>query len=328
MVESAPYYRSWRDGDLPDVVDVFNVSIAADGVPQRLELAELREELQVENVDLASDTLGAFVGDRLVGFAYVAFEPSTTRLQRCVIFGKVRPEYRRHGIGSALLAWAVPRGRARLLSHPSDLPKVLRVETPDHLPDADRLFVRHGFTATRWFLELARPLRDLPEPAVPVGFRIADWPEDDDSTRLVRNEAFEDHWGSVPASAAAWSQQTRGHGARPDLSAVLVTEATNTAAAICLNHRYPADDEVTGTKDGWISIVATRREYRGFGLATALISHALHRFAAAGLTRACIEVDSQNPTGAADLYRRLGFIEVRRSVAYQQQVELPTAQQQ
>ena len=52
-------------------------------------------------------------------------------------------------------------------------------------------------------------------------------------------------------------------------------------------------------------------------MASALIAHALHAFAADGLTHAMIGVDSENPTGAARLYRSLGFRPESRRINHQ-----------
>jgi ribosomal protein S18 acetylase RimI-like enzyme len=51
-----------------------------------------------------------------------------------------------------------------------------------------------------------------------------------------------------------------------------------------------------------------------------LIAHALHAFAEAGLTHASIEVDSENPTGAARLYRSLGFEPRQRTITFERWV--------
>ena len=82
------------------------------------------------------------------------------------------------------------------------------------------------------------------------------------------------------------------------------------------NARYEADDEVTGRRDGWIMTLGTLAEWRGRGVASALISASLDAFAAAGLTHAALGVDSSSPTGAARLYRSLGFETAARSVMY------------
>ena len=58
---------------------------------------------------------------------------------------------------------------------------------------------------------------------------------------------------------------------------------------------------------GWIDTVGTRRSERGRGLARALVFAALNALREHGAGSACLIVDSDSPTGAADLYRYLGF---------------------
>jgi ribosomal protein S18 acetylase RimI-like enzyme len=88
----------------------------------------------------------------------------------------------------------------------------------------------------------------------------------------------------------------------------------------CLNHRYEADDAVHGRREGWIMSLSTLPQWRGRGIASALIERSLHTFAGAGLTHAAIGVDGDSPTGAARLYRSLGFEPLRRSITSQIEV--------
>ena len=75
-----------------------------------------------------------------------------------------------------------------------------------------------------------------------------------------------------------------------------------------------------GRRDGWIQTLATLRPWRGRGVGSALIGHALAAYVADGLTHASIGVDSANPSGAARLYRQLGFTLQQRSVVYDRDV--------
>jgi mycothiol synthase len=174
-----------------------------------------------------------------------------------------------------------------------------------------------GFTSVRWFEELLRPLGDLPERRNVDGVRIVAWPDDrDDEIRGVKNIAFADHWGSTPTSEHHWQKMVRGFGGRPDLSLVAL-DAAGAVVAHCLCKRYPADDELLGRRDGWIDNLGTLPGWRGRGIASALVIDALHRFAADGLTHASIGVDADSPTGAAGLYRSLGFVPQQRSVTHE-----------
>ena len=75
---------------------------------------------------------------------------------------------------------------------------------------------------------------------------------------------------------------------------------------------YPQDWE-TVPREAWVNTVGTRRAWRGRGVAPWLLTESLERVAASdtGFERAILGVDSDNPTGALRLYRRLGFEDVR-----------------
>jgi ribosomal protein S18 acetylase RimI-like enzyme len=59
--------------------------------------------------------------------------------------------------------------------------------------------------------------------------------------------------------------------------------------------------------EGWVKNLAVLREYRGRGIAKALLSTAFAEYTAKGRTRAGLGVDLTNPTGAYDLYRAVGM---------------------
>jgi GNAT superfamily N-acetyltransferase len=97
--------------------------------------------------DLTCRLLGAYVDDQRVGGAIVAFDTlglhlldgRTDLALRCDI--RIRPEYRRHGVGSALFQaveqWARPRGCHEL-----------RVETQNVNVPACKFYQRHGCQLT------------------------------------------------------------------------------------------------------------------------------------------------------------------------------------
>ncbi|MFW2382568.1 MAG: GNAT family N-acetyltransferase, partial [Acidimicrobiales bacterium] len=85
--------------------------------------------------------------------------------------------------------------------------------------------------------------------------------------------------------------------------------------AYCLNGHYPADEELTGRRDGWIDSICTLASHRGKGIASGLIVHSLHAFSAAGLNSSMLGVDSDNPTGAYGIYERLGYRSLQKNVA-------------
>ena len=63
---------------------------------------------------------------------------------------------------------------------------------------------------------------------------------------------------------------------------------------------------------GWVKDLVVRADERGAGLGKALLHHGLRAYAGRGATRVGLKVDANNPTGAPQLYERLGFVTDRR----------------
>jgi ribosomal protein S18 acetylase RimI-like enzyme len=63
---------------------------------------------------------------------------------------------------------------------------------------------------------------------------------------------------------------------------------------------------------GWVKDIVVRQDQRGRGLATALLQHAFRSYADRGVAKVGLKVDSTNPTGAMQLYERLGFVTDQR----------------
>ncbi len=306
--------------DLATICDLHQRAQREDGVPQVMQLAELEEELDDVRVTLATDTRVALVDGRPAGYAYTYHLPSEEREERCYVFGTVDPSCRRLGVGTALMRWALPRAEVQLRSSGRSLPRYIRTDAYDFIVGAHRLYESVGMRVVRYGEELLRDLEQLPPiPDIPQ-VSIVPWPDGrDEEIRQAKNAAFADHWGSTPTSELGWEQSVNGYGGRRDLSFIAV-DGDGRVIAHCLNKRFETDDELLGRRDGWIDNLGTVREWRGRGIASALIAHTLHAFAAEGLTHASIGVDSQNPTGAAQLYRSLGFRPVNRSITHETEV--------
>ncbi len=312
------------EDDLAAVTAVQNAANLAEGTPRATTTEEWADELVAPYVDPASDTRLALLDGAVAGFAYTYVVPATVRLLRCYLFGAVAPDRRERGVGRALMSWSIERARERLRDAPAGLPTCIRAEAAETATATQRLFERCGMAPVRWFEELLRPLDDLPDLVAPDGVAVVPWPAADadgpltDAALLeVRNASFEDHWGSTPTPPEGWHQQVRGFGGRPDLSRVAVELASGRPVGVCVNQRYEADDELVGRREGWIAILGTLREWRGRGVASALVASSLHAFAGAGLTHAAIGVDGDSPTGAARLYRQLGFVPTSRRITFE-----------
>ena len=59
---------------------------------------------------------------------------------------------------------------------------------------------------------------------------------------------------------------------------------------------------------GWVKDIVVRESERGRGLGKGLLHHAFRAYADRGVERVGLKVDSSNPTGAPQLYEKVGFV--------------------
>lgn len=307
--------RGYLESDAARLAEIATASNIADGRPVVVTHDEILEELAPPNVDPRTDVVVATVDSMIAGYGYTYMLHNPDGDERCYVFGHVDPPMRARGVGRLIAGATIERASELLRTSHGRGQRFLRADCAETNTSARSLFERGGLSPVRWFEELIRPLEE------PIALDAPDWlvigPWDDaDSERLrqLKNDAFSDHWGSTPTSQENWEQLTNGYGARRDLSFVAMVDGD--AVGLLLTHRYPADDELVGGRHGWIDKLATARNFRGRGIASALIARAVDAYRAQGLTHAALGVDTDSPTGAQTLYASLGFVPLRRTVTY------------
>lgn len=313
-------WRAIDSGDHEAVVAAVDAAAIADGLEERFSIDELVERIEGAGADPATDSRLAVGPDgeiRAWGLVETRGEPAD--LDRVWIWGGVHPGHRGAGLGREVLAWQVARaGEVHRATWP-DVPGVAEAFARAGSDSHERLYTRMGFTVLRWWLDLGQPLADLPPvPDAPDGIRFVPYAEvDDDAVRVAFNASWADHFGARQRSPEGWRSEMVGSSVfRPDLSTVAVAEGTGAVVALLLSDRFPQDDEVRGHAEAWIGTLGTVREWRGRGLASGLIVRALHAYRAEGLDHAMIGVDADSLTGAAALYRSLGFVEEHRAASW------------
>ena len=259
------------------------------------------------------DTRGVWAGERLVAFGTVVHTPSGVRQERVFVQGLVDPDTRGNGVGRRLLAWQIERATEKLRMCDPSIPWYIRTGEWDWIDDALRLQRRFGLESVRWFEDMLRPLSAPLQVPRPSDVSIVDWTEvGSDELLRLSNESFADHWGSTPRDATAWEHLLSSSTVRTDLS--FVATAGSQPVGYALNAFFGDDEEISGRRDGWIESLGVKKEWRRRGIAAALIARSLDAFRGAGFTHAMIGVDTDNPSGAAGLYQRLGFETLHRTV--------------
>ena len=209
-------------------------------------------------------------------------------------------------------SWTGPRhGTPR--SAP-DAPWQAQVIAGDADTAATRLFERFGFAVARYFLDMTAPTTPAPVVAVAEGLRIAPYePARERALHAVHTAAFRELWGYQERSFESWAPLTvRSEAFLPGLSRLAL--AGDAIAGYVLT--YASD--VPGRL--YVGHVGTAGSWRRQGVASALLAEVLTEAGRAGYTHAALDTDAENPTGAAGIYAKVGFVVEQRVVAFRRPV--------
>jgi mycothiol synthase len=310
----------WRPASTADL-DVLTELYAAISRADHPNYTESREELEDQLghswVDPEADTLIALSENgSAAAFGQVVLMPGKETLVRSILFGGVHPDFRGHGIGRQLLAWQEARALQQLATVDLTLPGWIMVYADDRSQRTHRLAASAGFTPARYFTGLSRVLADpIPDLALPDGVRIEPYrPELSDAALQARNAAFRDHWGSQPMTGEQWESMLGLSVFRPDLSFLAL--AGDEVIGFLTSEVNEDDWDGQGYSSAYIPLVGVVREWRRKGIAPALLARAFTAFRGAGLERAVLDVDSDNPTGALGLYTGMGFVPETRETTF------------
>jgi ribosomal protein S18 acetylase RimI-like enzyme len=91
-------------------------------------------------------------------------------------------------------------------------------------------------------------------------------------------------------------------------------------AGMVLNFLNEKENEEYHRLRGWTENISVRKPWRRRGLASALLTRSLQMFKVMGMDHAALGVDTQNLTGALDLYEGVGFIVEKRHTAYRKKL--------
>ena len=234
------------------------------------------------------DNLVAEANGRLVGYAALTDG-------RTLELGSTDP-----AAADALLAAARSRGRELGLR---ELSLDVRSEEDPRLG----LVRRHPFRLESETLAMVRRLDDEPAPPIwPPGIEVRTYELDDaEEVHDLLDEAY-----------GAWDERYVAIPYR-DWVDWMTGDSEFDAAVWWLAER---DGSLVGCalhwSSGWLKDLAVRAGERGRGLGAALVQQGLAEFKRRGLARVGLKVDARNPTGAVELYLRLGFTIDRREAIW------------
>lgn len=311
-------FRHFRgDADLPFFVELINATRQADKIERILTLEQVANTYHhLERCDPRQDMLLAEVDGRLIAYTRVTWNQQVDGLHTYNTFGFLLPEFRRKGIGSAMLAWTEARLTRIAAGHNHNSKKVLQTEAMESQVGAVALYEKYGYQPARFEFFMRRPVSDpIPEAPMPAGLQVR--PATPYHYRLIwdaMQEAFRDHWGFTPEGEQNYQAWQAESSFQPDLWKV--AWAGDQVAGMVLNFIDHAENEDLHRLRGYTEGISVRRPWRKIGLARSLINQSIHMFKKMGMAETALGVDSQNLSGALRLYQGMGYQKYRQSTIY------------
>jgi mycothiol synthase len=312
-------WRSARVDDAGAIIALQDACFEVDGGFREVE-SEILDRWKTDQCNVERDSLVAVRADRSIVAVVWAYVPSIAATKwRGFHDNYVHPDYRLTELQEFVLHWWEARCRQRLESKDDGLPRYLWIVVYDWQLDRVEFLESRGYSARRYFDELARDLNDpIESRSLPdgIGARTFSDAPLSDSLR-VHNEAFTDHWGSQPVPEVRWAQnENEFH--LPAASFVAYDGGEPVGYVMSAVFRHDFEDK--GRSEAWVEGLGTIRSHRKRGIGSALVSMAMDVYKYLGMEYAVLGVDSANPTGAHHLYESLGFVQDRRSIAFVKEI--------
>ena len=172
-----------------------------------------------------------------------------------------------------------------------------------------------GYTAVRFGASLCRPdLNAIPTPPLPAGVEIRAVEEDQIRTIWdAHQEAFRGQWDFHEPTEAEF--QAFIDNPWRDASLWKVAWAGDEVVGQVKSFVVRAENEAEGRLRGYTEEISTHADWRGRGIAGALLCESLRELRRRGMTEAALGADTDNPS-AFGLYQRLGFVVTAYEAVY------------
>jgi mycothiol synthase len=312
-------FRRFRgEADYPAMIAVIAESKDTDGLEWATSVEDVaRNYRHLVNCNPEQDMLFAEVDGRVVGYSRVWWTREDKGTWLYQQFAHLVPEWRKDGLRRAMLRHNERRLCEIAAGHREEGPRFFEAWTSEGETHWASLLESEGYQGVRYGFSMVRPdLENIPDLPLPGGLEVR--PVEPEHIPLIweaAKEAFRDHWGF---SEEGWDQELASWQESPTFMPHLwqVAWAGDEVAGMVQNFIDEAENEEYGRKRGYTEGISVRRPWRRQGLAKALIARSFRVLRKRGMADAALGVDADNPNGALQLYKGMGFRVVKRHTTY------------
>lgn len=316
------FFRGYQGReDIPGILALIERMRPVDGFDWHVSEQDLVDDFEnLPDSDPKRDILIAEKDSAIVAYSQVwwALDPNGLLLYYFSV--NVSPELRNTELGDALMEWCETRSRENSKAHDPDVKKLFNVSLMDKMEYFSGLLKKHDYWVYRHGLSLVRPdLENIPDCRLPEGLEIRDVdPENHGKIRIAWNEACRDMRGQIPISEEEWNIWSRQSSFDPTLWSIAWQgeEVVGTVFGMI----NAESNELNSRRRGMVEFISTRKDWRGKGVAKALMCRTMRLLKERGMTEAALGVDEENPSGARHLYEKMGFRVTGRATFYRKEL--------
>jgi GNAT superfamily N-acetyltransferase len=303
--------RPSRHEDAELLAQVVNAENEFLGYPDRVTAESLLKDYDDEQFTFPANTLTILNADAtIVAGALLFSDKGVEEVGHMWYF--VHPTERHKGLEDVVVAWY--EGRMDEIAFPhvaADLKIALHAWGNVINPYRIEQLTRLGFKEVRRFYRMRIDLTSEPDVTpLPEGYRYVPYQHPEGIAEIVQvmETAFKDHWGHVTLpleqdveEALSWFKKTDSF----DPSLFLCVQHEASGALVGVSYVFL---ELEAEKDkALVADIGVLREHRGKGIAEAMLTQTFHNFYQRGRNIVVLNVDTDNPSGALRLYRKVGM---------------------
>ncbi len=310
-------FRGFRgEADYPHMLAVIEAAKVADRIERSQTVEDIaRNYSHLNNCDPSRDMIFAEAAGAVVGYGRCEWNVDKHGQRLYLRLGFLKPEWRRGGVGRAMLRGLQARLRQIAADHPAG-PRFFEAFAGDTEAGAEALLRSEGYQPVRHFYDMVRPLSE-PVNVTPLPDGIEIRPAGPEHYRAVWQadvEAFRDHWGYVAPTETDHQHWLASPEFQPHLWQI--GWDSDQVTGMVLNFVNEAENREYNRRRGYTEGISVRRPWRQRGLARALLTRSLQMFKEMGMAEAALGADTENVTGALRLYESVGFRPAKRNTLY------------